>query len=144
MDGFEHAALVVAALVLAGLLPMRGKWNAALRQPLPEARICVSSDDSGIVCAHPGRKVMTVAWHEVTGVCIQTTSHGPWAADVFWVIETCEGSPPLVFPSGASGEQAVLDDLAARLPGFDRGAVVAAMSCTAERVFVVWRKAATT
>ncbi len=146
MDAFEHALLAVAALVAAGLLSMRGRWATGARtredRLLPERRIHVTADGTGIVCTYPDGAIMKVAWPEIARVEIRTTSGGPLVADVFWEIYATESTPRVVYPSGATGEQAVLDAMGARLPGFDHRAVAAAMGCAQSRTFTLWQIAA--
>lgn len=148
MDAFEYALLAAAALVWAALAATRGKWGRPRRardnRLPPEGRIHVTADDTGIVCKYPDGRVMKVGWPDITSVEIRTTPYGPWLADVFW--EVCGGDDTrcVVYPNGATGEQAVLDAMAARLPGFDHRAVIAAMACATGRTSTVWRKTSTT
>ncbi len=148
MDAFQYAILAAAALVAGSLYATRGKWGAAWdrksNRHLPERRIHVTADDAGIVCTYPDGGVMGVAWPAITSVEIRTTPYGPFLPDVFWEIYVAEDMRSVVYPNGATGEQAVLDAMAARLPGFDHRAVGAAMACTTGRIFTVWRKTPTT
>ncbi len=146
MDAFEYALLAAAALVAASLAATRGKWGTAARDrpPSPESRIHVTADDAGIACTYPDGGVMNVAWPDITSVEIRTTPCGPWLADVFWEVFVAEDTRAVVYPNGATGERAVLDAMATRLPGLDHRAVGAAMACTTGRIFTVWRKTSTT
>ncbi len=85
-----------------------------------------------------------VAYHgrclEVAGLAsvrIQTTADGPFAPDVFWVLEPQDGAP-LVVPQEAPGFDGLLARLQ-RFPAFDNDAVIRAMGCTAAGAFLCWR-----
>lgn len=70
-------------------------------------------------------------------VVIITTSDGPFAEDLFWVLRS--GDRQEVIPSGAPDAASLLEALQ-KLPGFDNEAVIAAMGSTSDARFVVWRR----
>lgn len=81
-----------------------------------------------------------MAWSEVSEVRIRTTSEGPFLPDVFWVLDAGEEEGRVVYPQGAVGDPELLAAMHARLAGFDDDAVIRAMGCTDDALFVVWRR----
>src|SRR5205809_669935 len=80
-----------------------------------------------------------VAWDDLMEVWIVTTSDGPFAEDVFFVL-VGRGDTGCVVPQGAAESGSLLERLQ-RLPGFDNEAVVRAMSSAEDARFVCWRRA---
>lgn len=109
----------------------------------PEAQVQVTFDDREIVCAWPEGARRTARWADLTEVHIVTTSEGPWAPDVFWILFSGGPEASVVYPQGATGDPALLEAMQHRLPGFDDEAVIRAMGSTDDARFVVWRRAAT-
>jgi hypothetical protein len=95
--------------------------------------------DSDVVCERPDGKVERVKWSDLERVDVLTTSDGPFAPDVFWILNGAEGG--CVIPQGATGEAELMDRLQ-KLPGYDNKAVIEAMGSTSDRIFVCWEKAA--
>src|SRR5262245_17352890 len=69
---------------------------------------------------------------EINRIAIRTTDQGPFVEDVFFVLATSFES--YWIPQEATGCSVLLETLQ-RLPGFDNGAVIAAMRCTDNREF---------
>ena len=109
------------------------------RRLQPESQFIVRLSESEVVCERPDGKVERVAWSDLQKVEIVTTSDGPMSPDVFWVLHG--SSEGCAIPQGATGEKELLDRLHA-LPGFDNGAMIEAMCCTADRRFLCWEKRA--
>jgi hypothetical protein len=82
-------------------------------------------------------RVEAVRWDRLTAVLIKTTSEGPFAEDIFFVLVESPESGCVVPQSLAT------DELVSRLqslPGFDNAQMIEAMGSTAESDFVVWRR----
>jgi len=94
-------------------------------------------DDQGVRRELADGKVESVAWEELVEVSILTTCDGPFAEDVFFLLEGRDGTGCVV-PQGAP-ESATLLERLQRLPDFDNQAVIRAMSNTTEERFVCWR-----
>ena len=92
---------------------------------------------SEIVCERPDGAVERVGWADLETVEIVTTSDGPFAPDVFWVLYGRDGG--CAVPQGATGDGMLLERLQA-LPGFDNDAVIEAMSSTSNRRFLCWQR----
>jgi hypothetical protein len=105
----------------------------------PESGFMVRLSDSEVVCERPDGKVERVGWADLQKVEVVTTSDGPFAPDVFWVLHGTECG--CAVPQGATGDRQLLERLQT-LPGFDNGAVIEAMTCTSDRRFVCWQRAA--
>ena len=89
----------------------------------------------------PAGETEYVAWQDLRAVLIQTTDEGPWTVDVYWILLGDHGG--CVVPQGAAGEEGLLARLQ-QLPGFDHGAVIAAMASTDNARFLCWERPATT
>ncbi len=104
----------------------------------PESRFNVVVDGAEIVSHRPDGTIERVALAAVKEIFVVTTSDGPWAPDVWWLLLGAGSCVGCSFPSGATGEQYILA-LVQKLPGFDNQAVIAAMGSTADRKFLCWR-----
>jgi hypothetical protein len=104
----------------------------------PRGRECVQVDENGvIVLTKKGRD--EVRWANVTRARIITTSAGPWAEDVFFVLETTEGKGCIV-PHDAAVRTKLLEEMQARLPGIDDRKVVEAMGSTSANTFIIFTR----
>ena len=83
----------------------------------------------------PGESDATVAWDELESVAIWTTDTGPFVEDVFLILQG--KGQTLAVPQESEGFDGLLKRVAA-LPGFDHGAVCAAMTCTDNHLFPCW------
>ena len=100
-------------------------------------QISVIYDDQKISCCCPDGMVYELFWDELIGVAIKTTDEGPFFEDVFWYLGAKDRS--LCIPQSAHG----LSDLLSRLqtlPDFDNFALMDAMSCTDNKLFICWRR----
>lgn len=97
------------------------------------------TDESITHIRHDG-KTETLRWDQLEEVGILTTSDGPHADDVFWVLLGPGRTSGCGIASSATGMDALLARLQ-RLPGFDNEAVVRAMGSATNARFVCWRKA---
>jgi hypothetical protein len=105
----------------------------------PESRFIIRLSDSEVVCERPDGRVERVGWGDLQKVEVVTTSDGPMAPDVFWVLHGTTGG--CAVPQGATGEEELLERLWA-LPGFDTRVFIEAMSCASDRRFLCWQRAA--
>jgi hypothetical protein len=100
--------------------------------------ILVTFDDDSVTCRQEdGGRSQNVRWSDLERVVIETTSAGPFADDVFWVL--LGPSTGCVIPSEATGIEALIPRLQ-QLPNFDHRAVIEAMGCTADRSFLCWKR----
>lgn len=130
--------LLLAVLVLAGVFAQRARRRAANSDAAPgPARNAdrVTFTEVGATRTLANGKVESVAWADLVGVGIMTTSEGPWAEDVWWLLIGADGTGVAV-PNGQVGD---LVGRVARLPGADLTAVVRAMGSTDDASFPVWR-----
>jgi len=107
---------------------------------VPESATKIAFDEERIsVTDHAGAGA-TLRWDAIGEVSIRTTDEGPWLPDVFWRLHDETGEVVLVVPNGATGEGELLEAMQARLPGFDSRALIDAMGCADNRLFVLWQK----
>ncbi|MFH0822383.1 MAG: hypothetical protein V2B18_06495 [Pseudomonadota bacterium] len=107
------------------------------RPVVPETSVVVSFDEDRVWCSRPGRSEESMAWSELKGVGIRTTNDGPFNPDVFWILGADNAT--LIFPQGATGEDALLRRLQ-DLPGFDNEELSRAMTCTGNDSFILWQR----
>jgi len=99
----------------------------------------VRISDTEVACERPDGKTERVGWDDLQRVEILTTSDGPMASDVFWLLHGTNGGCAIA--QGATGDRALLERLQA-LPGFDNAQVVEAMGSCSDRRFLCWQKPA--
>lgn len=86
---------------------------------------------------------VTTRWHDVIEVAIVTTSDGPFAEDVFYVLSISENDGCVVTHEAAE-RISLLPELHARFPGLDDKKVIEAMGCTSDNRFVLWSNSKST
>jgi hypothetical protein len=97
-------------------------------------------DDWGVQRDLGDGRAERVAWDALVEVSVLTTGEGPFAEDVFFLLAGEDGTGCVV-PQGAPESAGLLERLQ-RLPGFDNGAFIRAMSRTEDARFVCWRRPA--
>lgn len=70
---------------------------------------------------------------------IITTADGPWAEDVYFVLETEDGKGCVV-PHDAAFRTKLLEEIQLRCRGVDDKRVIDAMGTTNSASFVIWEK----
>ncbi len=85
--------------------------------------------------AYDGDVVSIESLARITAV---TSSEGPWADDLHWVLEE-DGGTTLTIPNSASGAEQLFDAFAA-LDGVDYSMATRAMGTTSHDSFVIWSK----
>jgi len=148
---------VVSGAVVWGLIELWLRWQASrtvsrvldrVRHPEryaskpnarlePESRFIVRLSEADVVCERPEGKVERVAWADLQKVEVITTSGGPFAPDVFWLLHGTDGG--CAIPQGATGESLLLERLWA-LPGFDMRTFIEAMLCVSDKRFLCWQR----
>lgn len=103
-----------------------------------EREVKLSWDDHQVSAAFPNGDCQSVSWESISCVAIETNDSGPWGADVWWLLEGSQGV--VSYPQGASGDEALLQELPSRLPGFRHEPVIQAMGCTYNARFVCWER----
>ena len=116
---------------------LREQWAAWHRRRLfPESRVLVELEEGVVQCTWPDQEPATITLADLARVAIATTDTGPYACDVFWILEDTTGTR-ITIPKGATGE----DDLVTYvmdLDGFDHMLMVMAMGSTSNKVFECW------
>jgi len=98
----------------------------------------VQVDESGVLCSD-GKIHEQIKWVDVKRVRILTTEGGPFAEDVFFLLESGDGTGCCVSHSAAV-RTGLLEAIHAHLPGANDEAVIQAMSCTSKNSFLIWEK----
>ena len=115
-------------------------WLIKKRSPRlsPEQLWRVTIDQEALEVVPPEGESQRLLLADLSGVAVETNDTGPWGADVWWLLFGRENQLICSFPQGATGEQSVVDWMVA-LPDFDHGAMIRAMSSTANEIFPLWR-----
>jgi hypothetical protein len=106
---------------------------------MPESLYVVTIDASQVSVVDPQGLASRMAWDDLDEIAIETNSSGPWGMDLWWVLSGRVPGQPCAFPNGATGEQELIEWLES-MPGTDMAQVIAAMGCTHEARFLVWRR----
>ena len=128
---FAGACLVVSSVGVVS--PARIDRAGARWKPMH-----VEVDDEGVRRARGRVRIEEVRWDQLRAVHIRTTTAGPYAEDVFWLLSGSEGKGVAV------PQEQMPDGLLARLqalPGFDNEAVIHAMGSTDSRLYRCWGEA---
>jgi len=105
----------------------------------PEAGFVIHLSEAEIRCERPDGRTERVAWHDLEAVIIETTSDGPFAPDVFWILAGSSPDSGCMIPQDYTDAGELLKRLQ-QLPGFDNKAFIDAMGCTDDRRFVCWKR----
>jgi len=98
----------------------------------------VQVDDVGILRVE-GSIREEVSGESVTEIKLITTDAGPYGEDVFFVLIGTDGKGCLV-PHAAAIRTKLLEVLQVRFPNLDDAAVIAAMGCTSNNNFLLWKR----
>lgn len=133
--------IVVAIVVVIGIALWLGWRRPKGHRPglMPEALCTVAFDDRTITARYPNGDTRAIGWDELSLVGIKTTDEGPFVADVFWGLHGRNGEPRIVYPQGATGEEALLVEMQRRLADFDNRQLIEAMGSTRNAYFVIWQ-----
>ncbi len=93
--------------------------------------------DEGVTRTLADGQVEAVAWDAMTEVRIVTNSRGPFADDLFFVLEA--GDARCVVPQSHASEELV--SRLQSLPRFDNDQMIEAMGSTTDAEFVCWTRA---
>lgn len=123
---------------LKNLIFPRGHDVAVASRAVVTSGFSVVFDERLIIVQDAAGQPRELPWGAIAGVSIETTSAGPFATDLFWLIEARDPRQSLILPMDADGEHELLKAMQSRLQGFDNMAVVEAMSSTDDAVFKIW------
>ncbi len=117
---------------------LQSRENRQEARLLPESRVVVAADESGLSVTQADGSAQTIRWDDLTRIVILTNESGPFGTDLWWVLEGRDGR--CSYPQGAAGEKQVMDAYEARLPGFDWEAVIKASGSATGGTFVCWSR----
>jgi len=106
--------------------------------PSPESAFFVGFTKKVITVAPPSGSKRTIAWKDLRQVAVRTSDEGPQKPDIFWELHGTGDAGTLVFPSGATGENALVEAMQVRLKGFDNKKLIDAMSSHQNATIVLW------
>lgn len=132
--GARWIVSIMSERIVAKLMSPEPTLNAEL---YPESQFIIQVTDIEIACQRPDGSCEKVAWDDLQKVEILTTSDGPFAPDVLWLLHGKDKG--CVIPQGATGDSELLE-LLQRLPGFDNTRFMQAMGSTSETSFICWEK----
>lgn len=100
--------------------------------------VTVSSDHEEIRVMRPGHEPNIMRWSDVSIVQLTTSADGGETPRLDWVIRSRGDRASLSIPFDAAGEHDLLMTMQVRLPGFDRMAVIEALSAPDSAEFEIW------
>lgn len=102
----------------------------------PERLTFVTFDESSVRTTCKTSPSGEMLWSSVTSIWLRTTSDGPYSPDVWWILVDETAEMELHFPQGATGENAVLEEIGSRFEGF----TIDRMNSTKDAQFPLWQK----
>lgn len=108
--------------------------KAALEDENPFSAVKVWFDADYIYLQLPERKLRKLPWDSIMAVAIETTDQGPFLEDLWWHIAGRD--IVLTYPNQAEGAETMAERLQ-ELPSFGNAAMIEAMSCAENRVFLL-------
>jgi hypothetical protein len=146
-DPFWETVIAVASFLLCmAALWFALKWGNTIARRVgivqpAKPRFFVQVTDEAIISSSENRPTERVLWRDLTEVAIVNEDAWPIGFQ-YWLL-VGRGGAGAVVHGEADGAAAMLEAMQARLPGFDNGAVIAAMG-SVDGAFRVWRRAETT
>ena len=138
--GWRNASFAMAIAVGCMLVPWLRAATARARAKR-RARIdgTLTIDEWGVVRI-AGQRREAVGWNDLMSVRIRTTSDGPAAEDMFFVLDGADGKGCVVANRLAVATR-FLTVLQERLPGLDNREVARAAGVCTEAWFTIWTRA---
>jgi YD repeat-containing protein len=99
-------------------------------------RYSLEVTDVGVTRTLEDGRVESVTWDALAKVTVATTSQGPFAEDVFFVLETSDSGCLVPASDAPEGFVARLQEL----PGFDNEQLIEAMGSADDAQFVCWQR----
>jgi hypothetical protein len=137
--GWKNAGLAMAIAVGCTLVPwIRAAMARAEARRRDRINGTLTVDEWGIARIVGDRRE-AVAWEDLQIVRIRTTSDGPAAEDMFFVLEGAAGKGCVV-PNRLAVTARLFTALQERLPGLDNKEVARAAGVCAEAWFTIWTR----
>ena len=131
------SAATTFVVVVGAALLIRRYWSYASEPRMPGVAR-VEHDGDGLRLWPSDGPPTLIAWAEIQGIDVLTTSDGPWAEDVFILLRG-PGEQVHAIPQGSDGFPALVERLIS-LPGFSVQEFTRAMGSTSDQRFVCWRR----
>ncbi len=137
--GWGNAAFAMAMAVACSLVPwMRATLARAEARRRDRIDGMLTIDEWGVTRI-AGERREAVAWKDLLSVRIRTTSDGPAAEDMFFVLDGADG-PACVVPNRLAVASRLLTALQERLPDLDNKEVARAAGVCTEAWFTIWTR----
>ncbi|KVL40421.1 hypothetical protein [Burkholderia sp. MSMB1835] len=118
--------------------------TAAPSSPRPAARQSgwtVTATETRIASTDQTGTTRGIALSDLGAILIETSDHGPFVSDVWWILFDTNKQFACGFPQDAEGAKAAVDRLL-DLPGIDHRKVIDAQTSIQNATFPIWERAA--
>ncbi|WP_175883899.1 hypothetical protein [Burkholderia sp. BCC0044] len=113
---------------------------ASTRPPARQSGWLVTATDSHIASTDQTGTTRGIALADLGAILIETSDHGPFVSDVWWVLFDTNKQFACSFPQDAPGAKAAVDRLL-DLPGIDHRKVIDAQTSIQNAMFPIWERA---
>ncbi|AZQ54728.1 hypothetical protein [Burkholderia cenocepacia] len=114
---------------------------ASTRAPARQSGWTVTATDTRITSTDQTGTTRGIALADLGAILIETSDHGPFVSDVWWVLFDTNKQFACGFPQDAQGAKAAVDRLL-DLPGIDHRKVIDAQTSIQNATFPIWERAA--
>ncbi len=139
-QGWKTALLAIALAVGCTLVPWLRAVAARAEARRRDRLDGTLTIDAWGVTRSAGERREAVAWADLVSARIRTTSAGPAAEDMFFVLDGADGKSCVV-PNRLAVASRLLTALQERLPGLDNKQVARAAGVVKEEWFTIWTRA---
>ncbi|WP_027782275.1 MULTISPECIES: hypothetical protein [Burkholderia] len=122
--------------------PVRPNAAPAAARPFSrQSGWTVTANDTRIASTDQTGTTRGIALSDLGAILIETSDHGPFVSDVWWVLFDTNKQFACGFPQDAHGAKAAVDRLL-DLPGIDHRKVIDAQTSIQHATFPIWERAA--
>jgi hypothetical protein len=139
-QGWKTAVLAIALALGCTMVPWLRAATARAETRRRSRLDGMLTIDARGVTRIVGERREGVAWKDLVSVRIRTTSAGPSAEDMFFVLDDADGRS-FVVPNRLAVAARLLTALQERLPGLDNKQVARAAGVVKESWFTIWTRA---
>ena len=111
--------------------------------PYGESNFIVTYDDGGVSCRRPDGAIEQVTWGDLESVTVEATGPKAQGPNIIWILWGRDRKSGCVFPGGATGVDALRNEMRTRLRNFSETAYEEACKAPENRTYVAWREADT-
>ena len=103
----------------------------------PEDDFIITLTDESIEIIRPDGRKQAVRWDDVQTISVVTTDEGPFAPDIWFVLQG--KGDACMFPQGAPKSDEAYERIS-QFNGFDFEALIKSMSSTENAQFLLWKR----